>query len=166
MGEHPCPRCFVSKGDIHNLGTKKDMRVRSNVRVDNKERQDKINLSRTFIYEKGYVVNSQAVENLLKEQSLVPTKVRVIFRLLHNLSERKMCQNAFSKLAEHGLDFHKMLVPDFMHEIELGLHKNVLVHLVRILNSTNARQACVIEFDSRYVHQLRSQIYSISALFS
>lgn len=54
---------------------KSDMNVRGNVRVDDQKRRDKIELARTFIYEKGYVVNSKAVENLLKDESLVPTRV-------------------------------------------------------------------------------------------
>ncbi len=65
----------MKKSDIWMLGTKKDMKVRSGTRVDDKQRQDKIELSRSFIYNKGYNVNSKAVENLLKDQSLVPTRV-------------------------------------------------------------------------------------------
>ncbi|KAG2335358.1 hypothetical protein BDR05DRAFT_1006898 [Suillus weaverae] len=43
-------------------------------------------------------------------------------------------QNAFSdKLAEFGFDFHSMLVPDIMHEFELGVWKATLTHLLRIL---------------------------------
>jgi hypothetical protein len=45
-----------------------------------------------------------------------------------------LCQNAFSeKLSQFGFDFHSMLVPDFMHEFELGSWKATLTHLIRIL---------------------------------
>lgn len=43
-------------------------------------------------------------------------------------------QNAFSKrLSEHGFDFHSMLVPDLLHEFELGVWKVIFTHLMRIL---------------------------------
>ena len=32
-----------------------------------------------------------------------------------------------------GFDFHTMLVPDLLHEFELGVWKAVLTHLLRIL---------------------------------
>ncbi|KLO04861.1 hypothetical protein SCHPADRAFT_840114 [Schizopora paradoxa] len=132
MGDHPCPRCLISKSDIHLLGSKKDAKNRKILRTDDAKRQDKITTCRKFIYEDGYVVNSKAVENILKEESWVPTK------------------NSFSKLSARGLDVFKILVPDFMHEVEIGLHKNLLIHLVRILNSTDAPRGCVIEFDTRF----------------
>ncbi|KLO18138.1 hypothetical protein SCHPADRAFT_820248 [Schizopora paradoxa] len=132
MGDHCCPRCHVKKSEIWRLGTKADMKVRGSPRTDDDVRRGKIETCRSFIYEKGYAVNSQAVENILKDQSLTPTR------------------NAFSKLSEHGFDFHKILVPDFMHEVELGLHKNVITHLIRILNSKTVPGANVVELNKRY----------------
>ncbi len=46
-----------------------------NVRVDDKHLRRKVNLARKWIYEEGLGVQSAAVENLLKEESLVPTEV-------------------------------------------------------------------------------------------
>ena len=77
MGGRPCPRCLVKKDDIGNLGTMADHAVRTcDTRLDNTARQDKVMKARELIYEGGYVVNSEHVENLLKDQSLVPTVVR------------------------------------------------------------------------------------------
>lgn len=44
-------------------------------RVDNEDRKRKVQTARRIIYEKNYAVNSEAVEKLLKEESLVPTSV-------------------------------------------------------------------------------------------
>ena len=82
MGDHPCPRCKVKKSEISKLASKRDMKVRKRVREDDTTRQDKIKLSRKFIYEQGYVVNSKAVENLLKDESLVPTMVCISLLLI------------------------------------------------------------------------------------
>jgi len=53
-------------------------------RIDDESRRRKINIAREIIYEKNYAVNSEPVEALLKEQSLVPTSVRSenAFRLM------------------------------------------------------------------------------------
>ena len=61
---------------VHNLGTAKDARERETLaRVDDNVRQSKIKSARTHIYESGLGVMSAAVEDLLKDQSLVPTSV-------------------------------------------------------------------------------------------
>jgi hypothetical protein len=44
-------------------------------RIDNNARQGKITAARRLIYEKDYIVNSAAIEGLLKDESLVPTAV-------------------------------------------------------------------------------------------
>ena len=54
-------------------------------RVDDDERKRKVQLARDIIYKKGYAINCEGVETLLKEQSLVPTSVS---------AERK-CANIF-----------------------------------------------------------------------
>lgn len=43
------------------------------LRIDDNVRQNKITTSRSLIYDSGYGVRSNRVENLLKEHSLVPT---------------------------------------------------------------------------------------------
>jgi hypothetical protein len=49
-------------------------------RIDNNARQSKVAISRSHIYDLGYGIRSTAVENLLKEHSLVPTTVRSLYR--------------------------------------------------------------------------------------
>jgi hypothetical protein len=61
---------------IENLGTRRDMKERASLaRVDDDCRKDKVSTARRIIYDKNYAVNSTAVENILKQQSLVPTSV-------------------------------------------------------------------------------------------
>jgi hypothetical protein len=44
-------------------------------RVDDTGRRNRVAAARETVYEKNYAVNSAAVENLLQEDSLVPTAV-------------------------------------------------------------------------------------------
>lgn len=61
---------------LQNLGMKLDMRQWvSLARVDDDDRKHGTQLARRLIYEKNYAVNSEAVERILKPQSLVPTSV-------------------------------------------------------------------------------------------
>jgi hypothetical protein len=54
-------------------------------RIDNVNRRSRVAAARESIYEKNYSVNSVAVENLLKNDSLVPTAVRT-FNIASDLS--------------------------------------------------------------------------------
>lgn len=61
-----------------------------------------------------------------------------------------LIQNAFSELlSDLGLDVFRILVPDVLHEFELGIWKAVFSHLVRILHSIS--ESLVRELDRRYV---------------
>lgn len=63
---------------IPGLGTVSDTKLRTEkVRKDTEKRRENTKLARDFIYNKGYVVNSKNVDNLLKPESYVPTEVRV-----------------------------------------------------------------------------------------
>jgi hypothetical protein len=65
---------------------------------------------------------------------------------LHSLQR----QNAFSdRLSQFGLDFFVLCVVDLLHEIELGVWKSLLIHLLRILES--ADENTLHELDRRYV---------------
>lgn len=48
-------------------------------RKDTQDRRDKISAARHIIYEQHFVVDTSQVEALLKEESLVPTKVGNLF---------------------------------------------------------------------------------------
>ncbi|KAG6894126.1 hypothetical protein C0992_007423 [Termitomyces sp. T32_za158] len=116
MGSCPCPRCIIPKDRIPELGTKLDASRRQTLaRSVSHCFLDKIQSARDAIYQFGYKVKSAFVERILGEESLVPTS------------------NAFAKLSDSGLNLFQMLVPDFMHEFELGVWKHVFAHLVRIL---------------------------------
>jgi hypothetical protein len=59
------------------MGMRKDMNQReTHPRVDDRNRQQRVKLSRQFIYDLGYGVTSTAVEEQLQSLSLVPTEVR------------------------------------------------------------------------------------------
>ncbi|KAG6916065.1 hypothetical protein DXG01_008590 [Tephrocybe rancida] len=121
LGGCPCPRCILPKSKIQYIGTPEDRVARIQMeRVDNLSRHNKITKSRQFIYNKNFAVDSAAVERELKPESLVPTV------------------NMFSdRLGKHGFHWFSMFVVDLLHEIELGVWKALLIHLLRILESIN-----------------------------
>ncbi|KIJ50281.1 hypothetical protein M422DRAFT_159561, partial [Sphaerobolus stellatus SS14] len=66
-----------------------------------------------LIYEDGYVVNSKAVDAILKDHSYVPT------------------ENAFrAVLGDIGFNYFNIFVVDQMHEFELGVWKAFFIHLL------------------------------------
>lgn len=72
----PCPRCLMPLNKVHNLGTATDMKQRQTLaRVDNEDRRNKVQTARSIIYERGYAVKNDASEAILKDESLVATKV-------------------------------------------------------------------------------------------
>jgi hypothetical protein len=63
---------------VHDIGTRRDMSERiSLTRVDDNDYRAKISCARGLIFRDGYQVDSAAVNNLLKEESLVPVMVRL-----------------------------------------------------------------------------------------
>lgn len=78
LGECPCPRCLIKKADVPKMGTKLDLKRRkTNRRIDDASRRDRIERSRALIFQKGVGINSQHIKNFLQEDSLVPTRVSV-----------------------------------------------------------------------------------------
>lgn len=77
LGDCPCPRCYVRKHQIRKLGTVQDIDLRkTKARVDDEARRGRVTLARDFIYgDHRSTVNGNAVENVLKERSEVPTLV-------------------------------------------------------------------------------------------
>jgi hypothetical protein len=64
-----------------------DMKQRKHLaQIDDARRQQKIVTARSIIYEKRYAVDAEAVEKILKEESLVPTSVSVKNMWLHLLT--------------------------------------------------------------------------------
>ena len=77
----PCPRCLVIKTRLEGVGTKQDHETRTrNVRVDDLQRQVRVDIARDLIYRNGFGVASTRVNDILKEHSYVPTPVN---QLLH-----------------------------------------------------------------------------------
>ncbi|KAF7292248.1 hypothetical protein MIND_01252200 [Mycena indigotica] len=126
----PCPRCLVTKKEIHIMGFVRDIKSRmSNAR---QYLFDKVKSARDFIYNLGLSITSDKVEDLLKETSSVPTI------------------NAFLDRLGQDFDLHRMLVVDFMHEFELGVWKNFFIHLIRLLYALPDGVNKVSELDRRY----------------
>ncbi|KAJ7328437.1 hypothetical protein DFH08DRAFT_709834 [Mycena albidolilacea] len=115
FGGCPCPCCYIKKEQIVDMGSKADMRRRSNLWTDNSTWRETIERVRGWIFGKGWLIGGAKVTSNLKEKLWVPTR------------------NVFSKLAEHGFDLFSMFVPDLLHEVELGVVKSFFTHLVRIL---------------------------------
>lgn len=68
-------------------------------------------------------------------------------------------QNAFSaRLSGEGFDFFVLLVVDLMHEFELGVWKNLLTHLIRILHAEGSEKVQL--FNERYVYS-GCQVFAI-----
>ncbi|KAF7374197.1 GLOBIN domain-containing protein [Mycena sanguinolenta] len=127
FGGCPCPRCFIEKEKISDMGTKADMRRRLNTRKDTSSWRETIQRVRTWIFDKGYLITGAAVNRLLKPQSWVPT------------------MNAFSKLALHGFNLFSMFVPDLLHEVELGVVKSLFIHTLRILQAHSSDALAVVD---------------------
>ncbi|KAK6972044.1 GLOBIN domain-containing protein [Favolaschia claudopus] len=130
LGGCPCPRCFIRKDQIADMGSKADMRRRKNLRTDNSSWRQTIERVRGWIFGKGYRVNAAAVDKHLRPESWVPTR------------------NAFSTLAEYGFNLFSMFVPDLLHEVELGVVKAFFTHIVRILYTLGIE--AVDELNSRF----------------
>jgi hypothetical protein len=94
LGICPCPRCLIPLSHAHCFGMARDTAQRTAiVRVDNQTRQNKVYAARRLIYEKQYRVNAAAIEDLLKDESLVATSVRVsllLGRLCHSRCPARM----------------------------------------------------------------------------
>jgi hypothetical protein len=110
-----------------------------------------ISAARKAIYQQNFDVNSAAVERMLKPQSLVPTAVSIDRRWYDLFNLPCSMQNAFSeRLAQFNFSFFSLLVIDLMHEVELGVWKALLIHLLRIIET----------FDESLLHELdRRRVY-------
>ncbi|EGO05039.1 hypothetical protein SERLA73DRAFT_27349, partial [Serpula lacrymans var. lacrymans S7.3] len=95
------------------------------------QHQQKVEIAQKIIYKCNYTVNSRFVENLLKEESLVPTL------------------NTFSTtLTPLGINFFSLFVIDILHEIELSVWKLIFIHLLCMLDTLGGN--VVNELDHLY----------------
>ncbi|KAF7292918.1 hypothetical protein MIND_01190900 [Mycena indigotica] len=118
------------KGQIMETGTVNDMKRRSNIRVDDHPRRSTIESARAAIFGNGNAVAGSAIDKMLKAQSWAPTR------------------NAFSKLDTIKTPFNlfTMFVPDLLHEVELGVAKAIVIHIIRMLHAFKN----IDEFDQRF----------------
>lgn len=128
----PCPRCLMPLARVQSMGMVRDMKERCTLaRVDDEARRWSVQMARDIIYNKGFAVDTNAVEALLRPQSLVPTV------------------NAFSKrLSSFGFNLYQMFVVDILHEFELGIWKALFIHLLRMLYAVD--KTLVNELDRRF----------------
>ncbi|KAF8227180.1 hypothetical protein L208DRAFT_1298201 [Tricholoma matsutake] len=76
LGRCPCPCCLIPLDCVSNMGMHQDMTQRRTLaRIDDVKWCNRVETAHEKIYEQGYVVDSMAVEDLLQEDSLVPTAV-------------------------------------------------------------------------------------------
>jgi hypothetical protein len=91
MGDHPCPRCYVSKDKLDQMGTIEDMEFRlEHQRVFTQAIEQSIAQARAALYG-GATFSSIRVDKALKGKSLVPTVVSISFlRSARSLHFRRM----------------------------------------------------------------------------
>ena len=142
--QHLCPRCLVLKGDVPAIGTHVDMVHRSTTaRV---YPTTKIELAHRKLFEEGWSVSYKGKHDLLKTGSWVLTLVCLIPVAPLGIFTTPL-QNAYH--TELGLNPSELMSVDLMHDVELGLEKQVLLHHLRIFNA--AGKGVVEEFDARSV---------------
>ena len=126
---------------VHNMGMPHDMtQCKSLAHVDDVQQHSCIKAVHKAIYVKNSGIDSVAVENLLKEESLVSTAVSIFhFFFCTILAD---CISTFlecisDRLALLNFNIFDILVVDLLHEVELGVWKVVFIHLLRLLDCTN-----------------------------
>jgi hypothetical protein len=124
---------------VPNMGMRRDLSQRASLtRVDDIDRRSRLDAARKAIYERNNTVDGTAVENLLKEDSLVPAAVSIYIYMAG--VDAYLCQNAFSdKLSPLGFNMFRMLVVDLLHELEIGVWKAVFIHLLRLLDCLDTK---------------------------
>ncbi|RPD71051.1 hypothetical protein L226DRAFT_469154 [Lentinus tigrinus ALCF2SS1-7] len=126
-----CPRCLTRMDDIADAGSPEDDLRRAAKRQDDAANQILIKKARRCLF-KGFSPAGKCIKDLLHDKSLNPI------------------QSAFSiRFAQYGFNVYDMLVPDLMHEFELGVWKGTFNHLVRLIHAQG--DAVIKEFDRRYV---------------
>ena len=135
-----CPRCLSLKKDISQVASKRDMKNRVRLeRVDSAARRFDIELVRRLLFEKGINITSVYIARILEGTSGVPTRVciRVYFArivlIFYSFSQKNAFSEFSNRLYRFKFNFYQLLVPDLLHEFELGIWKAIFVHLIRIL---------------------------------
>ncbi|KAJ3543294.1 hypothetical protein NMY22_g3196 [Coprinellus aureogranulatus] len=136
-GDHPCPRCLIPTEKFDRLGTPEDALLREYlIRKDDEARKNLVKIARNKILVEKYAIAAAEVEALLKGMSLHP--------VMSAFSSRLSSVNLIK------FDIFSSLTIDLMHEFELGVWKNLLIHLLRILNACGTSEVLLHELDKRY----------------
>lgn len=78
QGKCPCVRCLINTDNIPGLGTTEDRQMRAEKqRTDSDERRKLVEDARKKLYVEGFAVDGDKVDEPLKDESLVPTEVKV-----------------------------------------------------------------------------------------
>jgi hypothetical protein len=145
---------MIRTEQIPNLGMKNDRKhCITKARIDNDTCRANVDKARQAIYVKNRPVDSDPVEDLLKEESYVPTKVCWVLSDLPIFPVVEFnffpMKNAFSERLSSFPNFNlfDLFVVDFMHEVELGVWRSLFIHPIRILHAVNP--ALIHELDLR-----------------
>jgi len=107
---------------------------------------NRIENARKAIFESGQSVGYKGPLEILKDGSWAPTRVCFAFISAFALP-MKLLQNAYH--TELGLDPCPLMVPDLMHDYELGVERHKFLHDLRIFHA--AGKGIIQEFDTRSV---------------
>ena len=110
----PCPRCLINRKNLHEMGYIHDMQFRVENMRDPDLACEMVERSRRAIFARGYSTNSRHVKEIL-------------------LGSFQPVRNAIIKTVSPGFNFFEIFTPDVLHEIKLGVWKDLLIHLIRIL---------------------------------
>lgn len=114
FSDNPCPRCLVPKEKLQDMGKAFNMKFRAqHVRRADLVAQS-VEKARKCMFEHRYSINRAVVKYLL-EGSLYPVR------------------NALMGAVPKCLNFYNLFTPDILHEMELGIWKDLFIHLLRIL---------------------------------
>ncbi|TFK17414.1 hypothetical protein FA15DRAFT_661464 [Coprinopsis marcescibilis] len=134
----PCPQCLVPKPELQNMGTPDDLEIRAdNLCNNDQELKDTLAAALKDVAS-GYSVIGDVVNNRLKSRSTVPIK------------------NAFHlRLEELDFSVFPCLVVDLLHKFEIGVWKNMFIHLLRLMHSLDCDM--ISELDKRNYSQIYIQ---------
>ncbi|KAF9642609.1 hypothetical protein BDM02DRAFT_3157568 [Thelephora ganbajun] len=130
MGICPCPWCLIPKACLSALGTLQDDNWRKKIWVNSHHLRAKVAIARDIIYRQGNHVYANVVNDILKSESLIPT-----MNVFHTM------------FANFDFNTFLLFVMDLMHEFELGVFRDFLIHLLQLL------YACGVETIAEFDHQ-------------
>ncbi|TFK65061.1 hypothetical protein BDN72DRAFT_871914 [Pluteus cervinus] len=132
-GYHLCPRCPIPFPLLDRVGQIGDNYIRATWR---KYAWDEVVKARQLIYSEGNSITGTKVENAFKltSGSGVPI-LNAFFVKLNPIS---------------GFNPSKMVVVDFLHEVELGVWKTLFTHLLRLLHAAKHGGELADDLNLRY----------------